>query len=126
MIEEQPLLSLHGHIHENYLLTSIWKAPIGNTWAIQPGQGGEHPVYCVIDTDDLGKMERFGHESQRLHLGPYGSFVEIDDLPDYLQYHFRLFLAEKGIPLEPEMPFSVFQEFIREKGLNIQLNNDYH
>lgn len=122
LIEEQPLLSLHGHIHESYQMTSIWKSPIGKTWAVQPGQGGQYPVYCVIDTDNLTGMKRFGHKSERLFLGPYDSLVKINGLPEYLQYHVRLFLAEKGIPLEPEMPFPLFQKFIREKGLNIQLN----
>lgn len=60
LAKNQPLLSLHGHIHESYQMTGIWKTKIGDTWAVQPGQGGQYPVYCVIDTDDLENMERYG------------------------------------------------------------------
>jgi uncharacterized protein len=35
---EQPYMVLCGHIHENYYKTKRWKAKIGNTIVIQPGQ----------------------------------------------------------------------------------------
>jgi Icc-related predicted phosphoesterase len=57
--KEQPLLSLHGHIHNSYKLTGIWKTKIGKTWAVQPGQDGKLPVYCIIDTENLNKMKRY-------------------------------------------------------------------
>lgn len=58
--KEQPLLSLHGHIHSSYKITGIWKALMGETICVQPGQGGPTPVYVIIDTDTMD-MERFGH-----------------------------------------------------------------
>lgn len=36
--KEQPLLVLCGHIHESYAATGIWKAEIGKSLIIQPGQ----------------------------------------------------------------------------------------
>lgn len=36
--KEQPIISLHGHIHESYDITKIWKSDLGKTLVIQPGQ----------------------------------------------------------------------------------------
>ncbi len=36
--QRQPLLSLHGHIHESPEESSVWKASVGRTVVIQPGQ----------------------------------------------------------------------------------------
>lgn len=36
--KRQPLLVLCGHIHENYAATNVWKAAVGKTTVIQPGQ----------------------------------------------------------------------------------------
>ncbi len=57
----QPFLSLHGHIHENFNMTGIWYAAVGDTIAVQPGQGGIHPIYCIIDTDDIKLIKRYGN-----------------------------------------------------------------
>ncbi len=54
--KNQPLLSLHGHIHESPDVTGIWQAKIGNTICIQPGQP-EAFTYVVIDLDN-GNIER--------------------------------------------------------------------
>lgn len=48
-------MSLHGHIHESYSLSGIWKTDINGTISIQPGQSeyGENVLtYVVIDTDE--------------------------------------------------------------------------
>jgi uncharacterized protein len=37
----QPLLSLHGHIHESPEESGTWKATVGRTVCIQPGQSAE-------------------------------------------------------------------------------------
>jgi Icc-related predicted phosphoesterase len=58
ILKEQPLLSLHGHIHSSYKISGIWKAPLGETICVQPGQGGPSPVYVLIDTDTM-EIERF-------------------------------------------------------------------
>jgi Icc-related predicted phosphoesterase len=36
--KEQPLLTLHGHIHESYSITGVWKKYLGKTLVVQPGQ----------------------------------------------------------------------------------------
>ncbi|MCB4792780.1 MAG: metallophosphoesterase [Elusimicrobia bacterium] len=49
----QPKLTLHGHIHESPDMTGVWKAKLGKTLCIQPGQYGhmEDLVYVSIDLD---------------------------------------------------------------------------
>ena len=49
--------SLHGHIHESKKMTEVWKANLGNTQCIQPGQL-EAFTYVTIDTDS-GISEHF-------------------------------------------------------------------
>lgn len=38
IVRQQPLLTLHGHIHENYAITKRWKVILNKTTVIQPGQ----------------------------------------------------------------------------------------
>ncbi len=49
----QPLLSLHGHIHESPDVTGVWKAGVGRTITLQPGQS-RRLTYVAID---LGRVE---------------------------------------------------------------------
>lgn len=48
--------SLHGHIHESPDVSDIWKARLGNTECIQPGQL-TGLTYVTIDTES-GEVER--------------------------------------------------------------------
>ena len=48
---EQPLLVLSGHIHESYKITKTWKANIGKTIVIQPGQLGEKTNFVLIEIE---------------------------------------------------------------------------
>ncbi len=52
----QPKLSLHGHIHESPEMSGIWKAQLGNTICIQPGQM-KGLTYVAIDAHAM-KIER--------------------------------------------------------------------
>lgn len=47
---EQPRLVLCGHIHESRSLTGIWKANIGSSVVLQPGQSGpnSNSTYAVV------------------------------------------------------------------------------
>ena len=45
--KNQPLLTLHGHIHENLNVTGNWKVMLGRTTIIQPG-----PNMVVIEIND--------------------------------------------------------------------------
>lgn len=52
LAEKQPLLSLHGHIHESPEESGVWKAAVGRTVVIQPGQStaGLTVVYGNLET----------------------------------------------------------------------------
>jgi len=50
--QHQPLLSLHGHIHESPEVSGKWHTRLGETICIQPGQMGEF-TYVVIDLDTI-------------------------------------------------------------------------
>jgi uncharacterized protein len=54
--ENQPMMSLHGHMHYSPEISGKWKAEIGRTICIQPGQM-EDFVCAVIDLDTK-KYER--------------------------------------------------------------------
>jgi len=54
----RPLLTLHGHIHESPAISGIWKAKIGETVCVQPGQMKANVLsYALIDLESL-EMER--------------------------------------------------------------------
>jgi Icc-related predicted phosphoesterase len=48
----QPILTLHGHIHEAPYMSNKWSERIGNTISINPGSGELlHAVICEIDEE---------------------------------------------------------------------------
>lgn len=49
LLENQPLLSLHGHMHLSYKRTGKWRDRIKDTWVVQPGQYGVNVSYVVVD-----------------------------------------------------------------------------
>jgi len=57
--QKQPLLTLHGHIHESPEVTGIWKVNLGDTICVQPGQG--YPlIYVYIEIkENISKILRF-------------------------------------------------------------------
>ncbi|MBI4669440.1 MAG: hypothetical protein HY747_09725 [Elusimicrobia bacterium] len=55
----QPLLALHSHIHESPECSGAWRAVVGKTVCVQPGQSNADSVsYVLIDPGNM-KMERF-------------------------------------------------------------------
>lgn len=60
--KNQPLFSLHGHIHESPEVSGKWMAMLGNTVCIQPGQSYGF-VYVIIDLKNM-KYERFNEENK--------------------------------------------------------------
>lgn len=50
--KNQPMLALHGHIHESPQLTGKWFGEIGKTICIQPGQLDDF-TYVTIDFDKM-------------------------------------------------------------------------
>ncbi len=59
----QPLLSLHGHIHESPEESGVWKTKIGRTVCIQPGQSAEELVVVV------GNLEELSFQRKLLSVG---------------------------------------------------------
>lgn len=53
-----PLLTLHGHIHESPAVSGEWKANVGNTVCIQPGQSRDS-LTCVLIDLAIMSVERF-------------------------------------------------------------------
>ena len=53
LYKKQPLLSLHGHIHESPEVTNIWQVRLGNTICIQPGQPNNKLTYAIIDLPSM-------------------------------------------------------------------------
>jgi len=59
--KEQPLLALHGHIHESPQMSGSWKDKIGKTMCINVGSSyPEDKLNCVIvDLEDLNNIRYF-------------------------------------------------------------------
>ncbi len=54
--ENQPKLSLHGHIHESPEASGKWHSQIGQTICIQPGQSHQHENhlnYVLVDLETM-------------------------------------------------------------------------
>ena len=47
--KHQPLISLHGHIHESHEVTGKWKGKLGDAVVVQPGSG--HYIVVTVQGD---------------------------------------------------------------------------
>ena len=56
--EKQPLLTLHGHVHETVEMTGSWKERIGDTYCFTAAHNGPELAVIEFNTDDLDKAER--------------------------------------------------------------------
>jgi len=56
--ERQPLLTLHGHVHESARLTGSWKDRIGRTVMLSAAHDGPELALIRIDLEDPGSAER--------------------------------------------------------------------
>ena len=56
--ERQPLLTLHGHVHESARLTGSWKDCIGRTIMLSAAHDGPELALIRIDLEDPGSAER--------------------------------------------------------------------
>jgi len=54
----QPLLTLHGHIHESARITGYWKERIGRTLALSAAHDGSELALVRFDLDDLENTAR--------------------------------------------------------------------
>lgn len=56
--ENQPLITLHGHVHESPRLTGTWKDRIGKTFAFSAAHDGSELALIKFDPDNPGKATR--------------------------------------------------------------------
>jgi Icc-related predicted phosphoesterase len=54
----QPLLTLHGHIHESARLTGRWKERMGRTWMMSAAHDGPELALVRFDPEFPGEAER--------------------------------------------------------------------
>ena len=51
--ERQPLVSLHGHVHESARLTGSWRDQLGKTWCLGGAHGGSELSLVAFNTDEM-------------------------------------------------------------------------
>lgn len=56
--KKQPLLTLHGHVHESARLTGEWKQRFGRTYSFSAAHDGPELAVIRFDTDDLNKASK--------------------------------------------------------------------
>ena len=56
--KKQPLLTLHGHIHESVKLTGKWMEKKGKTYCFSASHDGPELALVIFDTEDLKKADR--------------------------------------------------------------------
>jgi Icc-related predicted phosphoesterase len=56
--KRQPLITLHGHIHESTRLTGSWLEHIGRTWAYSAAHDGEELALVRFDPSEPDKATR--------------------------------------------------------------------
>ncbi len=54
----QPLITLHGHIHESSEISGSWKDKIGETYCFNAAYNGNELAAIRFDTNDPGEAER--------------------------------------------------------------------
>ncbi|MBN1769630.1 MAG: metallophosphoesterase [Deltaproteobacteria bacterium] len=54
----QPLVTLHGHVHEAVRLTGEWRVRLGRTWAFGGAHDGPELALVRFDPDDPGSATR--------------------------------------------------------------------
>jgi len=52
IMDKQPLITVHGHIHESPHYTGRWCCQLGNTWAINAGQIENDLYYVVVEVQE--------------------------------------------------------------------------
>ena len=57
LLKYQPLISLHGHIHESPDISGKWYTKLKNTLTIQPGQSKQNEDYLIYVYLNLDKMQ---------------------------------------------------------------------
>ena len=56
--KRQPLVTLHGHVHESARLTGSWREKIGKTWCFSAAHDGPELALVTFDPENPEKAER--------------------------------------------------------------------
>ena len=56
--KKQPLLTLHGHVHESARITGHWKEKFGKTYSFNAAHDGSELAIVGFNTDNLGNATR--------------------------------------------------------------------
>jgi Icc-related predicted phosphoesterase len=56
--QRQPLMTLHGHVHESARLTGSWRVEIGRTWCLSAAHDGAELALVRFDPDDPAQATR--------------------------------------------------------------------
>ena len=56
--DRQPLVTLHGHVHESTRLTGAWRERLGRTWMFQGAHDGQELAVVRFDPDRPDEAER--------------------------------------------------------------------
>jgi Icc-related predicted phosphoesterase len=56
--KRQPLITLHGHIHESARLTGSWRERLGRTWAFSAAHDGAELALVRFDPADPERATR--------------------------------------------------------------------
>ena len=58
ILEREPWLTLHGHVHESPRLTGFWKEKLGKTICVSAAHDGPELALIRFDLEDPGSAER--------------------------------------------------------------------
>jgi uncharacterized protein len=58
ILRRQPLVTLHGHIHESVRITGVFKQQLGTTWCLGAAHDGPELAVVEFDTDAPGNATR--------------------------------------------------------------------
>ena len=58
IMKHQPLLTLHGHVHESARLTGSWKEQLGETTALSAAHDGPELALVRFDPGNLREASR--------------------------------------------------------------------
>ncbi len=65
--DRQPLLTLHGHIHESTSRTGEWRQQMGRTWMMNGATNSAQVCLLEMETDDLEAVTRTLHTASLDH-----------------------------------------------------------
>lgn len=103
----QPLVSLHGHIHESPYMSGLYQTLIGKTVAVNPGHSPKVLHAIVFDTDD--PAETMVHSVFGRHVAHKGPRPR---MPDRCMRKIKAFFMDRvlrGVKAETEGSFRRFE-----------------